>query len=132
MGNICAKNDAGKLATDAPVRKPEAKQLASGGPTAPYKEKRWISAGKKFETEDKDAEAKEAAEAYCNNNSEWKFTTKWKNVTEGEAEVSFFEVEKLDPAEVEQKNKLLEAVAAKVQNDVKTGMEEAKGEEENP
>lgn len=26
MGNVCAKNEAGRVATDAPVRKPEAKQ----------------------------------------------------------------------------------------------------------
>jgi len=50
-------------------------------------------------------------------------------VTEGEVEISFFEIEKLDPADVEKNNKALEAVTAKVQNDVKTGMEEAKGEE---
>ena len=61
------------MATDAPIRKPAAKQLASGGPAAPQKEKRWISSGKHFATEVGksddiallDACAKEAADAYC-------------------------------------------------------------------
>lgn len=130
MGQICAKNDAGKMATDAPVRKPEAKQLAGGGPpAAPEKEKRWISSGKLFATSDIEGEAKDAAESYCKTNTEWKYTSKWKNVKEGETEVSFFEVEKLDPSEIDRNNKLINAVAAKVQNDVKTGMEEGKVEE---
>ena len=56
MGGVCAKNEAGRVATDAPVRgKPEAKQLESGGmpasqpPAKPMT--RMVPAGKHFATE---------------------------------------------------------------------------------
>ena len=50
MGNICAKNEAGRLATDAPIRKPEAKQkeLTSSQMTPSPKETLWVSSGKNF------------------------------------------------------------------------------------
>ena len=54
MGGVCAKNDAGRVATDQPVRgKPEAKQLESGGPTSqpPKPVTKLIPAGKHFATE---------------------------------------------------------------------------------
>ena len=40
-----------------------------------------------------DSRAKEAADAYCRTNNGWKYTGKWKNVKEGNEEISFFEVE---------------------------------------
>ena len=132
MGTVCAKNEAGAVATDTPIKKPTAKQLESGGPTSqpPQKETRLVSAGKHFATvvgnaEDKaalDALAKETADEYCQNNPEWKYTGKWQDEKGGAEPVSFFEVEKVDPATANnaqstgpQVNKALAAVTEKVQ-----------------
>ena len=108
MGNICAKNEAGRLATDAPIRKPEAKQkeLTSSQMNPLPKETLWVSSGKKFEAEageDEQAkleeEARKWADDYCSKNPTWKYTGKWKNEKEGEELISFIQVEKQDAPE---------------------------------
>ena len=124
MGNICAKNEAGRVATDAPIRKPEARQkeLTSSQMQAAPKETRWVSSGKHFATaaggNDEtlvEAEAKKWADEYCTNNPQWKYTGKWKNEQEGEGLVSFIQVVEVDQPP---KSNIIAAVEAKVAQQV--------------
>ena len=132
MGGVCARNEAGRVATDAPVRgKPEAKQLESGGmpvsqqPAKPVT--KLIPAGKHFATEvgndekeQLDAFAQQTADEYCQANPGWKYTGKWQDSKDGDAPISLFEVEQV----IAQENKALAAVTAKVQQDVKNAQQE--------
>lgn len=109
MGQVCAKNDAGKVATDAPkpsIQRAGNKQLISSQkPTpaaAPATETKFVISKINFNT-DKTVQkkpgdiAREVAIEWCNENAEWEYTGNWKNErsTENSAvELSHFEVRK--------------------------------------
>jgi len=120
MGTVCAKQNSGEVTTDMPVRKPEAKQLASGGPTSgqePQKverEKQWVSSGKTFEKPEENEEAAKIAGDYVAAHPEWEMTGKWKQEKADDAEeaTAFYEVIKtLNPLPG---NKAMGAVAAEL------------------
>lgn len=120
MGGICAKNEAGRVTTDIPPKRMQAQTIESGGPQKVDPERKYVSAGKHFNTvsDEPDKYAKETAEEFCRKNPEWRYTGRWKNIqdTEG-AEISWFEVEKgksntNNPAA--QNNVQLEAVSQKL------------------
>jgi len=113
MGAVCAKNDAGKVATDAPKQnlKRQEKTLMStqGAATAGANkdaqyETKFIDSEMNFNTDkgvDKkaDALAEETAKAWCSQdlNAGWTYTNVWKNERskDNAKEVSLFEVRKM-------------------------------------
>ena len=108
MGQVCAKNDAGKVTTEAPPTrlKKQDKSLQSTQGPLPTSETKFVSAEINFNVDkgvDKKAEdlAKETAENWCNVNQEWEYTGVWNNVRNDELdkEVSQFEVRKKVVAE---------------------------------
>ena len=105
MGQVCAKNDAGRVATDAPrpsVKRNEKTLLseqAIGG--AATFETKFIHTKINFNTDkgiEKKADdlAEEEAAKWCTTNGEWEYTGTWKNARTADesAEVSLFEVRK--------------------------------------
>lgn len=103
MGQVCAKQDAGKVTTEAPPTrlKKQDKSLMSTQDPLPKAETKFVSAEINFNVDkgvDKKAEdlAKETAESWCNVNQEWEYTGVWNNVRNDELdkEVSQFEVRK--------------------------------------
>ena len=94
MGAMCAKNNAGDAAGDVPQGQ---KPIAKSEPQTQY-----VSAGSDFKaesTDDKtiDQVATEKAEAWIKLQSgeKWTYTGVWKTEKEGDADVSFFQVQKV-------------------------------------
>lgn len=114
MGAVCAKNDAGKVATDAPkqnIKRQERSLMSTQGAAtagankdAQY-ETKFIDSMMNFNLDkgvDKkaDALAEETAKAWCSKdlNSGWSYTNVWKNErskADSTKEVSLFEVRKM-------------------------------------
>ena len=105
MGQVCAKNDAGRVATDAPKPKikREEKQITSTQqleqPYANDAETKYVRSELNFNIDkgvDKKADqvAMEVANQWCSTNSDWTYTGQWKNVRtdDGQREVSLFHV----------------------------------------
>ena len=118
-----------------PVRKPEAKQLASGGPTSgqePQKverEKLWVSSGKTFEKPEENEEAGKIAADYIKEHPEWELTGNWKHEKADGVEeaTAFYEVQKtLNPLPG---NKAMGAVADSLGQKFDAKAAEAKAEE---
>jgi hypothetical protein len=112
MGGVCAKNDAGKAASDVPnkpVIKRENKMLestqkplsASQSQKVVASETKWITAEVNFNVDKgielkADDKAAEVAAAWVAANPDWEYTGHWKNEQSEEAgkELSTFEVAK--------------------------------------
>ena len=104
MGQVCAKNDAGRVATDAPkttIKKNDRELVSqqSKPATQPQTEgeKKFVSANVNFNLDkgvDKkpDIFAADFANKWCDENPDWTYTGTWKNERNGDIEVSHFEV----------------------------------------
>ena len=105
MGGVCAKNDAGRVATDAPQRgiiSKDKQLLGSQKPETSTQETKFVEATINFNL-DKGVEKKadevaaDTAKAWLVDNRDWEYTGIWKNersrVTET-VEVSHFQVRK--------------------------------------
>lgn len=115
MGTVCAKNDAGKVATDAPrpaIKRDKTLLSSQSGPLEPAAsteiaqcpptmETKFVDSTINFNTDkgiEKKADqlAEETAAAWCATNTDWEYAGEWKNTrVEGtEGEVSQFQVRK--------------------------------------
>ena len=107
MGQVCAKNEVGKVTGDAPqpskIKRGERDLTSSQTGALPKVETKFVAAEINFKTDkgvDKRADdlAAETAAKWCEDNAEWEYTGTWKNerTEEGEnaTEVSHFEVRK--------------------------------------
>lgn len=111
MGGVCAKNDAGKAASDVPnkpVIKRGDKMLESTQKPLSASQKhetKWITAEDNFNVDKgielkADDKAAEVAAAWVAQNADWEYTGQWKNQQneDNSKEVSTFEVRKKVPA----------------------------------
>ena len=87
MGQVCAKNDAGKVATDAPrpgIKRGERELTSSQAPANGALETKFVNAEKNFNLDkgvDKKANdlAFETANQWCSDHPGWEYTGFWKN-----------------------------------------------------
>ena len=88
MGQVCAKNDAGKVATDAPrpggIKRSDRELTSSQAHTNAALETKFVSAEMNFNI-DKGVEKKandlafETANQWCSDHPGWEYTGQWKN-----------------------------------------------------